>query len=53
MVALLGERGRAEGCRSLHADVSLDNGRMRTLFAHRGWTGHIEDGDYSMDLQLV
>ncbi len=53
MVTLLGERGRAEGCRTLHADVSLDNGRMRTLFAHRGWTGHVEDGDYSMDLQLV
>ncbi len=52
LVDLLTDLGRADGCVSLHADVSLDNGRMRTLFAHRGWHGVIEDGDYCMDLDL-
>jgi RimJ/RimL family protein N-acetyltransferase len=52
LVDLVTDLGRDEGARSLHADVTLDNGRMRTLFARRGWTGAIVDGDYCMGLAL-
>lgn len=52
LVDLITDLGRDEGCRCLHADVSLDNGRMRVLFAKRHWHGTVVDGDYSMDLPL-
>ena len=39
--------------RYLHADVSLDNGRMRVLFARRDWKSTVLDGDYSMGLLLA
>jgi RimJ/RimL family protein N-acetyltransferase len=44
LVDLVTDLGRDEGARSLHADVTLDNGRMRTLFARRGWTAAIGTG---------
>ena len=53
LVDLITDLGRDEGCRCLHADVSLDNGRMRVLFAKRDWHGTVIDGDYSMDLALA
>ncbi len=52
LVDLLTALARDEGARALHADVTMDNGRMRTLDARRGWTGAILDGDYCMDLDL-
>jgi GNAT superfamily N-acetyltransferase len=50
LVDVVTDRGRDWDARSLHADVSLDNGRMRVLLARRGWIGKVVDGDYCMDL---
>ncbi|HOA58897.1 MAG TPA: GNAT family N-acetyltransferase [Dermatophilaceae bacterium] len=52
LVDVVTDRGRDNGARLLHADVSLDNGRMRVLLARRGWLGKVVDGDYCMDLLL-
>lgn len=53
LVDLVTDLARDEGCRYLHADVSLDNGRMRVLFARRDWKSTVLDGDYSMGLLLA
>jgi hypothetical protein len=52
LVDVVTDRGRDHGAGLLHADVSLDNGRMRVLLARRGWVGKVVGGDYCMDLVL-
>ena len=52
LVDVVTDRGRDHGAGLLHADVSLDNGRMRVLLARRGWAGKVVGGDYCMDLVL-